>query len=82
MSPNPMKFTCFGAMDVAKPHKFITPRMSPNPLKFICFGAMDVTKPYKLICFVATYVTKPCIYIYISFGAMDVTKPYKIYMVW
>ena len=33
MSPNPIKFIGFGAMDVTKPYTFIK------------FGAVDVTKP-------------------------------------
>ena len=35
MSPNPIDFIWFGAMDVTKPYKFIR------------FGARDVIKSYK-----------------------------------
>ena len=46
MSPNPVKFICFGTMDITKPYEFTRPWMSPNPMKFTCFGAMCVTTHY------------------------------------
>ena len=53
----------FGAMDAAKPYKFIG------------FGAMDATKPYKCIGFGAIAITKP--HKFIGFGAIAITTPYK-----
>ena len=47
-----------GALDVAKPYKFIG------------LGALDVAKPYKFIGFGAMAVTKP--YKFIGFGALAV----------
>ena len=45
MSPDPLKFIRFGAMDVTRPYTFKW--MSTEPIISKNIWAMDVTRPYK-----------------------------------